>query len=186
MKHVLYLIILLISIQFPVFTFAQEQSESPKREFRGVWVATVVNIDWPSKPGLSAAIQKEELVRIFDSHQQAGINAVLLQVRPTADAFYAKGREPWSRFLTGVPGQAPYPAYDPLEFAIGLAHDRGMELHAWFNPYRATFDLKSANTSADHITKKSQNGFLVILVSNCLIPDCPKYGSTSLPLSWMS
>lgn len=152
----------------------QGKNESPKREFRGVWIATVVNIDWPSRAGLSTQVQKEELVRIFDSHQQAGINAVLLQVRPSADAFYAKGRESWSRFLTGKPGLAPTPFYDPLEFAIELAHDRGMELHAWFNPYRATFDLKPENTSANHITRTKPNWFFTYSGKKLFNPGLPE------------
>lgn len=176
MKHFLCLLISVfyLTIQSPQQGFSQHVNEAPKREFRGVWIATVANIDWPSKPGLAAAAQREELVRIFDSHQQAGINAVLLQIRPTADAFYAKGREPWSRFLTGVPGQSPFPLYDPLEFAIELAHERGMELHAWFNPYRATSDLKSANTSSDHITRTKPDWFFSYSGKQLFNPGLPE------------
>lgn len=151
---------------------------SPKREFRGVWIATVVNIDWPSKPGLSTFEQKQELTNIFDSHQQAGINAILFQVRPVADALYAKSSEPWSRFLTGVPGKRPDPMYDPLEFAIQLAHERGMELHAWFNPYRATFDMKKENVSPDHITRQKPDWFFQYsnrLLFNPGLPEVRKY-----------
>lgn len=125
----------------------------PKREFRGVWIATVVNIDWPTSTKFTADRQKQELLDILNSHQETGINAVMLQVRPAADAFYAKSREPWSKYLTGKQGQAPSPAYDPLEFAINEAHKRGMELHAWFNPYRATFDGNFGALSPQHITK---------------------------------
>lgn len=125
----------------------------PKREFRGVWIATVVNIDWPTSTRLTPDKQKQELLDILNSHQETGINAVMLQVRPAADAFYAKSREPWSKYLTGKQGQGPTPAYDPLEFAITEAHKRGMELHAWFNPYRATFDGNFAALSPQHITK---------------------------------
>ncbi|MET3501072.1 uncharacterized lipoprotein YddW (UPF0748 family) [Mucilaginibacter rubeus] len=125
----------------------------PKREFRGVWIATVVNIDWPTNSKSPSEKQKQELIDILNSHQETGINAVMLQVRPAADAFYAKSREPWSKYLTGKQGQAPSPNYDPLEFAITEAHKRGMELHAWFNPYRATFDGNFAALSPQHITK---------------------------------
>ena len=124
----------------------------PKREFRGAWVATVENIDWPSEPGLSVDMQKKELLNLLDFLQDAGINAVMFQIRPAADAFYAKSREPWSKWLTGKQGQAPNPPYDPLEFAISEAHKRGMELHAWFNPYRATNDNKYSTLSPTHIT----------------------------------
>src|SRR5690606_17843446 len=101
-----------------VFLNAGAQTSSPKREFRGVWLATVANIDWPSKPGLTSSQQKAELINIFDTHQRAGINAILLQVRPAADALYANSSEPWSVFLTGHQGRPPSPFYDPLEFAI--------------------------------------------------------------------
>lgn len=163
-----------LAILFPDFALAGVNAAPPKREFRGVWIATVVNIDWPSKPGLPTAVQKEELIRIFDAHQQAGINAVLFQVRPTADAFYANSREPWSRYLTGAPGKAPSPAYDPLEFAIEEAHSRGMELHAWFNPYRATFDLIDANTSRDHITKTKPDWFFTYSGKKQFDPGLPE------------
>lgn len=138
--------------------FAQE-SIIPKREFRGVWVATVVNIDWPSRTGLPTQQQKDELLKILNQHQSQGINAVFFQVRPTADAFYAKGDEPWSQYLTGKQGQAPNPFYDPLQFAIEECHKRGMELHAWFNPYRATFDGKEENISTNHISKLKPEWF---------------------------
>jgi uncharacterized lipoprotein YddW (UPF0748 family) len=145
-------------INFSNIAFAQE-SNTPKREFRGVWVATVVNIDWPSKAGLPTQTQKSELIDIINQHQAQGINAIFFQVRPTADAFYAKGEEPWSQYLTGKQGQAPYPFYDPLQFAIEECHKRGMELHAWFNPYRATFEGKQENISANHISKLKPEWF---------------------------
>ncbi len=104
---------------------AQIQQAS-KREFRGAWVATVSNIDWPSKPNLSTEEQKKELINILDHHQQSGMNAIMLQIRPAADAFYGQGKELWSRFLTGVQGKAPQPYYDPLAFAIEETHKRGI------------------------------------------------------------
>lgn len=134
------------------------QTENPKREFRGVWIATVANIDWPSKTVRDAQQQKQDLIAILDQHQKQGINAVMFQIRPAADALYAKSEEPWSQWLTGVQGQKPQPFYDPLEFAIAECHKRGMELHAWFNPYRATFDATSA-IHESHITKKKPNWF---------------------------
>ncbi|MGF1923376.1 MAG: glycoside hydrolase family 10 protein [Bacteroidia bacterium] len=134
-------------------TFAQNnEALAPKREFRGVWVATVTNIDWPSRPGLTIDQQKQELIGILEQHKKTGINAVMLQIRPTADAFYAKSRELWSHWLMGKQGLAPAQGYDPLEFAIKECHFRGMELHAWFNPYRATMSARTV-TSPDHITK---------------------------------
>jgi uncharacterized lipoprotein YddW (UPF0748 family) len=108
-----------------------------QREFRGVWVATVGNIDWPSRPGLSTAAQQRELIAILDRARALNLNAVVLQVRPATDALYASSLEPWSEYLTGTMGRAPAPYYDPLAFAVAEAHRRGLELHAWFNPYRA-------------------------------------------------
>jgi uncharacterized lipoprotein YddW (UPF0748 family) len=150
----------------------------PKREFRGVWIASVENIDWPSSPGLTVEQQKNELTATLDAHKKAGINAVMLQIRPAADAFYLKSREPWSKWLTGKQGKAPFPAYDPLEFAIDEAHKRGMELHAWFNPYRATNDNKYALISADHITRTKPEWFFIyggIKLFNPGIPDVRDY-----------
>ena len=107
------------------------------REFRAAWVATVENMDWPSRKGLSTARQKEELLGILDTLVALRMNAIILQVRPAADALYASSIEPWSDVLTGEMGRAPEPYYDPLAFAIAEAHKRGLELHAWVNPYRA-------------------------------------------------
>lgn len=157
----------------PSFLIAQDNS-SPKREFRGVWVATVANIDWPSKPGLSTEAQKSELIRILDDHQKSGINAIMLQIRPATDAFYGKGRELWSRFLTSTQGKAPDPYYDPLDFAIVEAHKRGMELHAWFNPYRATFNLIESQTSPEHITRQKPEWFFTYGGKKLFNPGIPE------------
>lgn len=107
------------------------------REFRAAWVATVANINWPSKPGLDVAVQKQEAIALLDFLQTHHFNAVILQVRPQADALYKSEIEPWSYYLTGKQGKAPEPFYDPLEFWIKEAHQRGLELHVWLNPYRA-------------------------------------------------
>jgi uncharacterized lipoprotein YddW (UPF0748 family) len=106
------------------------------REFRAAWIATVANIDWPSRPGLPAEQQRAELVALLDRAVATGLNAVILQIRPGADALYASPLEPWSEYLSGTMGRPPEPVYDPLEFAVAEAHARGLELHAWFNPYR--------------------------------------------------
>jgi uncharacterized lipoprotein YddW (UPF0748 family) len=108
-----------------------------QREFRGTWVASVANIDWPSSPDLTVDQQKAELLQILDRMQSLNMNALILQVRPAGDAFYASELEPWSYWLTGQQGKAPVPFYDPLEFAIEESHKRNIELHAWLNPYRA-------------------------------------------------
>lgn len=108
-----------------------------EREFRGVWVATVANIDWPSKPGLTSEDQQREAIAILDSVAALRLNAIILQVRPQCDALYDSVLEPWSYYLTGTQGKPPEPFYDPLAFWVAEAHRRGIELHAWFNPYRA-------------------------------------------------
>lgn len=113
-----------------------------EREFRGVWVATVDNIDWPTAPALSTAQQKAELVALLDAAARLHLNAIILQIRPSADALYDSDIEPWSRYLTGETGRAPDPRYDPLAFAVAEAHARGLELHAWFNPFRASLTNK--------------------------------------------
>ncbi len=133
-----------------------ERAEDPKpmEEFRGVWVATVANIDWPSEPGLSVQKQKEELITLLDKAASLHFNAIIFQVRPAADAMYHSHLEPWSYYLTGKMGRAPLPEFDPLEFVILESHKRGMELHAWFNPYRAGHPAdKSDEISPDHISK---------------------------------
>ena len=126
---------------------------NPVTEFRGVWVATVANIDWPSRPGLSTAAQKAELTAILDRAAHLKLNAIILQVRPTADALYASPIEPWSEYLTGTMGRPPRPSYDPLAFAVEQAHRRGLELHAWFNPFRASHDSSKSAIAPNHVSR---------------------------------
>lgn len=148
------LLILLIVVGACAPALKQNRGDEPPpvaREFRGVWVASVSNIDWPSKPGLPVDEQKRELIAIFDKVRQMKMNAVILQVRPAADALYASALEPWSEYLTGTMGQAPVPFYDPLEFAVAEAHQRGLELHAWFNPYRARHPSAQGEIAATHL-----------------------------------
>lgn len=136
---------------------AQVAADAPpplRREFRGAWVASVANIDWPSKPGLSAFEQQAELIAMLDRARALRLNAILLQVRPAADALYASKLEPWSMYLTGVEGRAPEPYYDPLTFAVKEAHARGLELHAWFNPYRAKHPSAKGAHARNHVSVK--------------------------------
>ncbi|MEH2415124.1 glycoside hydrolase family 10 protein [Nostoc sp.] len=121
------------------------------REFRGAWVVSVWNGDWPSKAGLSVAQQKAELSEIISKLQALNFNALIFQVRPEGDALYESKLEPWSAWITGTQGQAPEPFYDPLAFAIAECHKRNIELHAWFNPYRASTSTDSAKTVRPHI-----------------------------------
>ena len=111
---------------------------TPKQQLRAEWIASVTNIDWPSRPGLSADEQKAELLRWYDEAVDLGLNAVVVQVRPTADAFWPSPYEPWSTWLTGQQGQDP--GYDPLAFAVAEAHKRNLEFHGWFNPYRISMN----------------------------------------------
>ncbi|MGH7451691.1 MAG: glycoside hydrolase family 10 protein, partial [bacterium] len=143
-------IILTISFITPINTFATDNP--PKREFRGAWIATVINLDWPSTPGLAPGTQRGELMRLLDELQAAGINAVMFQVRSECDAMYASTIEPWSYWLTGGQGRAPSPFYDPLQFAVQEAHKRGMELHAWLNPYRSVREIGSYANAANHVS----------------------------------
>src|SRR4051812_6192342 len=120
------------------------------REFRGVWVATVENIDWPSKRGLPVDKQKQEFIAILDKCVELNINAVIFQIRTQADALYDSKIEPWSEFLTGKMGRPPEPYYDPLKFAVEEAHRRGLQLHAWFNPYRVRVPGSTGEAAPNH------------------------------------
>ncbi|MEM9998580.1 MAG: family 10 glycosylhydrolase, partial [Bacteroidota bacterium] len=147
---------LILAACTPTREVAQDTMPPPPRpevprEFRAAWIATVDNIDWPSRPGLPVVEQQAELRSLLDRLQRLHFNAVILQVRPTADAFYASRYEPWSAYLTGQQGAAPEPYYDPLAFAIEEAHKRGMELHAWFNPYRAYHPTNPGELDTSHI-----------------------------------
>ena len=120
------------------------------REFRGAWVASVYNIDWPSRKGLSSSAQQGELRAMLDQMVRLNLNAMIFQVRPHGDALYKSSIEPWSPWLTGTMGRSP--GYDPLAYCISQAHARGIEVHAWFNPFRALPNA-SMPTSSDHICR---------------------------------
>jgi uncharacterized lipoprotein YddW (UPF0748 family) len=136
------------------------QSATPKYEFRAAWVASVENIDWPSKKDLPADSQRAEFIRLLDMHRQNGLNAMVVQIRPAADAFFPSPYEPWSEWLTGVQGKAPDPYYDPLAFMIEETHRRGMEFHAWCNPYRAVKTIGRSSVAIDHISRKHPSWFV--------------------------
>jgi uncharacterized lipoprotein YddW (UPF0748 family) len=143
------------------FQKANGQGVVPNYEFRAVWVASVENIDWPSSKNLTVEQQKAEFIRLLDMHQRNGMNTVVVQVRPAADALYPSKFEPWSEYLTGKQGLAPQPYYDPLEFMISETHKRGMEFHAWLNPYRAVFNMLRSSIAPNHLTKTHPEWFLV-------------------------
>lgn len=151
--------ILLFIIYF-IFSISVTAQQYKKFEMRGVWIATVANIDWPSIPGLSAHQQRNEMRIMLDDLAKNNINCIVLQVRPTADAFYYSKLENWSHWLTGEQGKKPYPYYDPLEFIIEEAHKRCMEVHVWINPYRVINSDNLSLLNRDHLYYKNSKLFL--------------------------
>ena len=166
MKKNITLLLLLVTL----CGFAQ----MPKREFRASWVATVTNLDWPSSRSLTTEQQKTELIAIFDRLKAANINVVVFQVRTESDALYNSPYEPWSYWLTNQQGKAPNPYYDPLEMAVDEAHKRGMELHAWFNPYRAERTVGNYTTDPNHVTNKNPEMVLQIGTFKFMNPGLPE------------
>ena len=132
-----------------------------KTQFRGVWIASVRNLDWPSKPGLNNRQLKKEYLEQLDQLKDLGMNAVIVQIRPTGDAFYPSELAPWSEFLTGQQGVPPSSSFDPLEFMIQETHKRSMEFHAWFNPYRAIRNNSEAKLSPKHVFFQHPDWFVV-------------------------
>ncbi|MFE3097322.1 glycoside hydrolase family 10 protein [Streptomyces sp. NPDC059248] len=122
-------------------------------EFRGMWLATITNRDWPSRSGLTAAQQRAELIAHLDTAVARRLNAVVFQVRPAADAFWPSPYEPWSRYLTGTQGRDP--GWDPLGTAVDEAHRRGLELHAWFNPYRVATNTDVTRLAENHPARRN-------------------------------
>ncbi|MDP3149778.1 MAG: family 10 glycosylhydrolase [Ignavibacteria bacterium] len=167
-KIVYYLFVLLF------FNNLFSQPLPPKREFRGAWIATVINYDWPTKPGLSTSEQQSQLLTLLDELKISGINAVFFQIRTECDALYQSNYEPWSYYLTGTQGVAPSPFYDPLEFVIKESHKRGMELHAWLNPYRAEKTIGAYPFVGNHITKTHPEWILQINTYKFLNPGIPE------------
>jgi len=162
-----------ILIVFLLFGLSLDAGTNPKREFRAVWVATVVNIDWPGSYNHSPATQKQDLINLLDNMQACGMNAIIFQVRPECDALYESSYEPWSYWLTGEQGRAPNPYYDPLEFAIEEAHKRYMELHAWFNPYRAERSDGRFTLDDDHVVNQHPDWILTFGSLKLLDPGLP-------------
>ena len=167
---------IVIPILFSIMIFNEVfgQLTYPKREFRGAWVATVANIDWPSSKSSSSADQIKELKDTFDKLKEAGINAVLFQVRTECDALFSSSFEPWSYWLTSEQGKAPDPFFDPLQLAIDEAHKRGMELHAWFNPYRATKNTDDYKVSDFHVSRIHPEWILTFGNYKMLDPGIPE------------
>lgn len=153
--HILRLLIISSFFLLKNFSLAAQ----PQYEFRGVWIATVMNIDWPPINS-GSEVQKAEFIRLLNLHKRNGMNAVVVQIRPSGDAFYPSPLEPWSQWLTGAQGRPPSPFYDPLAFMIQEAHKRDMEFHAWLNPYRAEFSVGKSSISAENLIKKNPDWFV--------------------------
>lgn len=150
-----WLLLLLMAVECGSCSGMDEELPKIPREFRAAWIATVKNIDWPSERNLTSEAQQVELLSMIDKAAAMNLNAIVLQIRPMADALYRSELEPWSEFLTGQSGRAPEPFWDPLEFAITACHERGMELHAWFNPYRALEPSAVTELAESHVSKVS-------------------------------
>ncbi len=138
----------------------QAQDRPPRREFRAVWIATVKNIDYPRFPKPDPSSLQAEFRQLLDGCQALGLNAVILQIRPAGDAFYPSRHAPWSAFLTGRQGLAPADGFDPLAFYIEETHRRGMEFHAWLNPYRATTGLDTLSLAPEHAFHRHRDWLL--------------------------
>ena len=149
-----FVLLLLLALTSSASCLAQADTSPPPiaRELRAVWIATVDNIDWPSRQGLSTAEQQRDMIGILDRLVELRMNAVIFQVRPAADALYDSRLEPWSEYLSGQMGRAPQPFYDPLAFTVAEAHKRGLELHVWINPYRSRYSMKKPAAS-NHISR---------------------------------
>ena len=140
----------LLTLTISGVTAQEKNNSNPKNEFRAVWIATVANIDWPTTNTDAVEKQQKDFIAILDTYKKLNYNAVIVQIRSAGDAMYPTNLAPWSKYLTGKQGLAPFPFYDPLDWMITEAHDRGFEFHAWLNPYRATMDMNTAPLSPSH------------------------------------
>lgn len=150
LKVFLIIVVFIRVVTAQTYVPSSEQSAGLPREFRAAWVASVYNIDWPSRKGLGVDRQQAEMRSILDRLASMRMNAIILQIRPNADALYQSRLEPWSHWLSGVQGRSP--GYDPLAYCIQQAHARGIEVHAWFNPFRA-LPSKAIPTAGNHVVK---------------------------------
>jgi len=166
----IYITFLIIIYSF----ISYSQTDSLLVEFRGAWVATAKMIDYPSKRGLTSEQLKNEFIALLDLHQQNGMNAILFQIRPASDAFYDSPYEPWSEWLTGVQNKAPSPYFDPLEFMIDETHKRGMEFHAWFNPFRSVATIQYADICNEHVSVTNPDWNFTYGINKYLNPGIPE------------
>ncbi|HEX2899721.1 MAG TPA: family 10 glycosylhydrolase, partial [Bacteroidia bacterium] len=146
----------------------------PKREFRGAWICTLANLDWPSRANMHSDLQKNEFSKILNNLESAGMNAVFVQVRPAGDAFYPSEMAPWSQYISGRQGVPPSPFYDPLEFMIDECHERNMEFHAWFNPFRALSHIQFSSVAAANPINHRPDWFFNYGISKYFDPGVPE------------
>jgi uncharacterized lipoprotein YddW (UPF0748 family) len=139
---------------------AQPSGQFVVPEMRAVWIATINNIDWPPRSGMTPDQQRASFIQLLNKHQCNGINTIIVQVRPSGDAFYFSAYEPWSQWLTGKQGVAPQPFYDPLQFMIEETHKRGMEFHAWINPLRGVQNIKTSSIADNHLFRLHPEWFV--------------------------
>ena len=145
-----------IKVFYLIFTFFLSMSDvhaQPKYETRGVWIATLKNIDWPHNSKENSVKQKQDLIRIINELDALNINTVIFQVRPAADAFYSSSFEPWSEWLTGKQGKVPTNLFDPLQTIVDECHKRGMQVHAWLNPFRLVSNVERSDIAENHISR---------------------------------
>ncbi len=165
--------LLLILVCLAVQAVAQSGADTI-REFRGVWVATTKRIDYPQKATTDANFLKDNYLNLLQKYKDAGYNAVVFQVRPAADAFYKSEYEPYSEWLTGKQGRAPYPDFDPLTFMVERTHAQKMEFHAWINPFRAVATIQYADVCASHISNTRPEWFFTYGGSKYFNPGIPE------------
>lgn len=166
-KHLFFTILIVLS---SLNLFSQEE----KREFRAAWIATAKMIDYPARKGMTSQELKDEFIETIEFLKKNGINAIIFQVRPAADAFFDSPYEPWSEWLTGKQGQAPDPYFDPLEFMIEETHKRNMEFHAWINPFRAVATIEKADVAENHITNTKPEWFFTYNINKYFDPGIPE------------
>jgi len=173
MRHWLFLFLFFVGINKPLVSSGPpplqdlnlnlqqsiQEQDFPTREFRAAWITTFTNLDWPSRRGLKSEDQQKEFLQLLQKFKATNLNAVIVQVRASSDAFYESKYSPWSEWLTGVQGAPPIPYYDPLEFMLKHCHSHNMEFHAWFNPLRAISHDRFSSVTKDHITSKKPEWF---------------------------
>lgn len=170
-------LLFIVAAALSLLTAGPATQAAPKREMRGVWLSTHLSLDWPNRTQTPVQ-QRSALTTLLDHNKATGVNSVFFQVRSQADAMYPSSIEPWSYYLTGTQGKTPSPAWDPLQFAIDESRKRGLEVHAWINPYRAVSDVSAASDplkyASNHVSKLHPDWLLTIGTVQILNPGLPQ------------